>query len=55
MEKVEPVQVRFTLCFRDPQGNRMQDGCKVYMNYTNSYVNMWGEEEEEDDMQHYGH
>jgi len=26
-----PVQVRFTLCLRDPQSKFMQDGCKVYM------------------------
>ena len=31
VEKVEPVQVRFTLCLRDQRRMWMQDGCKVYM------------------------
>ena len=31
VEKVELVQVRFTLCLRDQQSMWMQDGCKVYM------------------------
>ena len=31
MEKVEPVQVRFTLHLRDQRSMWMQDGCKVYM------------------------
>ena len=31
MEKVEPVQVHFTLCLRDQQSMWMQDECKVYM------------------------
>ena len=31
VEKVELVQVRFTLRFRDQQSLWMQDGCKVYM------------------------
>ena len=31
VEKVEPVQVRFTLHLRDQRRMRMQDGCKVYM------------------------
>ena len=35
VEKVEPVQVRSTLCSRDQHSLWMQDGCKVY---TNSYM-----------------
>ena len=31
VEKVEPVQVRFTLRLRDQRSMWMQDGCKVYM------------------------
>ena len=31
MEKVEPVQVRFTLGLRDQRSMWMQDGCNVYM------------------------
>ena len=31
VEKVEPVQVRFTLCLRDQRSMRMQEWCKVYM------------------------
>ena len=31
VEKVEPVQLHFTLCLRDQWSTRMQDGCKVYM------------------------
>ena len=31
VEKVEPVQVRFTLCSRDQCSMWMQDGCKVCM------------------------
>ena len=31
VEKVEPVQVCFTLCMRDQWSKRMEDGCKVYM------------------------
>ena len=31
VEKMEPVQVRFTLCLRDQRSMWMQDGCKVYM------------------------
>ena len=31
VEKVEPVQVHFTLRLRDQRSMRMQDGCKVYM------------------------
>ena len=31
VEKVELVQVRFTLCLRDQRSMWMQDGCKVYM------------------------
>ena len=31
VEKVEPVQVRFTLHLRDQRSRWMQDGCKVYM------------------------
>ena len=31
VEKVEPVQVRFTLCLRDQRSMWMQDKCKVYM------------------------
>jgi hypothetical protein len=30
-EKAEPVQVHFTLCLRNQQSMRMQDGCKFYM------------------------
>ena len=38
VEKAEPVQVRFTLSFRDQQSMWMQDGCKVYMDsYMASY------------------
>ena len=33
VEKVEAVQVRFTLHLRDQRSMRMQDGCKVYKNY----------------------
>jgi hypothetical protein len=33
VEKAEPVQVRFTLRFRDQQSMRMQDGCKVCMDF----------------------
>jgi hypothetical protein len=37
VEKVEPVQVRFTLCLRDQRSMWMQDGYKVYMDsYTTS-------------------
>ena len=32
VETAEPVQVRFTLRWRDQRSKRMQDGCKVYMN-----------------------
>ena len=35
VEKVDPVQVRVTLCLRDQSSMCMQDGCKVYMD---SYV-----------------
>jgi hypothetical protein len=35
VEKVEPVQVRFTLRLRDQRSMQMHDGCKVYMD---SYV-----------------
>ena len=31
VEKVEPVQVRFTLRLRDQRSKWIQDGCKVYM------------------------
>ena len=31
VEKVEVVQVRFTLHLRDQRSKWMQDGCKVYM------------------------
>ena len=31
MEKVEPVQVRFTLGLKDQRSMWMQNGCKVYM------------------------
>ena len=31
VEKVEPVQVRFTLHLRNQRSMWMQDGCKVYM------------------------
>ena len=31
VEKVEPVQVRFTLCLRDQRSLWMQDGCNVHM------------------------
>ena len=37
--KVEPVQVRFTLCLRDQWSTWMQDRCKVYMD---SYVALNG-------------
>ena len=33
VEKVEPVQVRCTLCLRDKQSMWMQVGCKVYINF----------------------
>ena len=33
VEKVEPVQVRFTLRLRDQQSMWMQDECKVYMGF----------------------
>ena len=31
VEKVEPVQVRFTLRLRDQRSMWMEDGCKIYM------------------------
>jgi hypothetical protein len=31
VEKVEPIQVHFTLSLRDQRSKWMQDGCKVYM------------------------
>ena len=33
VEKVELVQVRFTLRLRDQRSMWMQDGCEVYMNF----------------------
>ena len=39
VEKVEPVQVRFTLRSRDQQSMWMQDGCKAYMD---SYMASYG-------------
>ena len=35
VERVEPIQVRFTLRLRDQHSKSMQDGCEVYMN---SYI-----------------
>ena len=39
VEKVEPVQVQFTLHSRDQQSKWIQDGCKVYMD---SYMTLNG-------------
>ena len=33
VEKVDPVQVRFTLRLRDQRNMSMQGGCKVYVDF----------------------
>jgi hypothetical protein len=41
VEKVEPVQVCFTLHLRDQRSKWMWDGCKVYMNFYMASTRSW--------------